>query len=263
MDDLIPIENPLSFKKALFKSPVNKKYRHQLRMAIMPREKLDIYRLCYITRNQKLGYYKNSKAACTTILGLLSYYASQKKVTDPHKSPPGLLEGRFYLHAADIAFMKPSPTYTFSSVRHPETRVLSAYKNFFIDKTNRAGPKHFDSITKRGFTLGEHSTENLDIFIDYIDEAISQNRRHCDGHWREQHVNLGLNTISYDKICKLENLEQDLVEVFSAVGASDFTATIAASKKQNSSSKMEVLLSKQQRAKVERIFAQDYEVFGY
>lgn len=73
-------------------------------------------------------------------------------------------------------------------------------------------------------------TKNFDVFLDYLEEAISQ---YCDAHWREQHVNMGLGMVKYDKFYKTENLEEELIEVFETIGETHFIHEIKTAERKN------------------------------
>ena len=138
-----------------------------------------------------------------------------------HKDSKTLRQGLLYWNE-NLRFIQTKEPYLFTFVRHPEKRVISAFLNFFIDRTNPTGKRHYNSINAFGFIEGGNINQNFDIFLRYIQESVDKDIYHTDRHWRPQYINLGMPTLQYDHIGKLENFGNELEYIFSEAGIKEF-----------------------------------------
>ena len=75
--------------------------------------------------------------------------------------------------------------------------------------------------------------------------------------------NVAFGTISYDRICKLENFANDIALVFAEAGL-EFANLGAAVKVKSNPTKMQSFApSEDQTNRLRKIYRDDFEVFGY
>jgi hypothetical protein len=216
-----------------------------------------------MTDDRKFVFVKNSKAGCTTIAQLMYHYCHGKFFKGSvHRTRDGLRQGITYWMDYETASLSRS-AFTFTFVRHPETRLLSAFKNFFVDWKNRSARIHFHSLRRRGFDEAGELARNFDVFLDYVDESLSKDALRTDRHWRLQVLNTGYGLIDYQFIGKVENFDRDIQEVFSLAGVPAPPTKDCLAIRFNRSAHHDFTISKTQRRRIERLFAEDYEAFGY
>lgn len=96
--------------------------------------------------------------------------------------------------------------YKVAVFREPVSRFISAFK----DKVIGPDPKEFFINFKKQINETDNYLVKLDRFIDYV-SSFKESRR--DHHVRSQTVLLDLDLVTYDKILKLNNLNEDWVEL--------------------------------------------------
>lgn len=151
----------------------------------------------------------------------------------------------------------------FSFVRHPEQRLVSAFRNFFVDKRNGSRERHLPALESRGFRDSNSLSKNFGIFLDYVEESFEADLLYTDRHWRPQSINIAANDIQYDLIGKLENLRSDIQNIFSMIGRGGFLEEVHIDVNYNASTGARYVLSLEERNRVERLYKVDYEIFGY
>ncbi len=212
--------------------------------------------------DKKLLFLKNQKAGCTSIAQLIVHYSTGKYSDAVHKHNTDIFKG--VVDYFDIrAGFESEETFCFSMSRNPCDRLLSSFFNKFIDKKNQALRLNFLPLQDRGFVFGGDLGQNFDVFVNYVEEAISEAPYDSDPHWREQHINIGHGYLPYNYIAKLENYDEDIKRVFEEAGLGNYLSTVDLTKKYNASSREHISISKAQMAKIESMYAQDYEIFGY
>jgi len=134
--------------------------------------------------------------------------------------------------------------FKFTSVRHPLQRAISDYKFFKINKEVRNRYK----IQLKSFSDYCKLAERV------VKEGAFKETPFFD-HFIPQHYYF--EGINYDKICKTETLDADMVKVKTAIGCNK------PFKRHHVSAKQCVHVSPEDIEIIERVYAQDYEQFGY
>lgn len=135
--------------------------------------------------------------------------------------------------------------YKFVTVRHPLQRALSDFKFFRSNKV-------YNSMK---------SAQPITTFSDYCklaENIVSTNDFHTNpfyDHFIPQYYYF--NDIIYNKVCRFETFINDIEDVKKSIGC------ISPLKHVNSSSRIKVEVTPEDISIIERVYAQDYEQFGY
>jgi hypothetical protein len=141
--------------------------------------------------------------------------------------------------------------FSFSFVRNPYTRVLSAYE--FLRK---------GGINEDNRKFSEKYLKNCKNFEDFIHNFIDKKEiiNYC--HFRPQHhyVCSSSGRVLVDMVGKTENLESDFEKVCDRIGVSK---ALSHSNKTRYSKNYESRYTKECIKKINRIYAKDFSYFGY
>lgn len=238
------------------------RYKYKVQISKLSRDLQIVLPFTVSTADKKLIFVKNSKVACTSITHLLYEYSYEEKFTgNIHRDGLEFHHGLFWWEI-NKQLLESSNTTIFSIVRNPETRCVSAFKNFFVDRNNSSAKKHLKAIAKFGYHVNSSIESNFDSFLDYIEASQQADPFQVDRHWREQHINLGVETVKYSHIGKLENLLEDMHIIFDLAGL-DKTILNQLNRRRNSTRQSELLVSPQQLTRIKCLYAKDYDIFGY
>jgi len=174
-------------------------------------------------------------------------------------------------HAKDIESPFAWPTlmdrlkhgYLFSVVRNPEARAVSGFFDFFVTARNREAAKHHPYAGKFGILKHDALTNRFDAFLDYVGAALDADPLETDRHFRPQHLNLGHDHIELSYVARVEQLENDLREIGVQTGMNLLDEQDPKPRRRNVSGSDAFQITAQQRAKIEAMFAKDYEIYGY
>ncbi|WP_436641972.1 sulfotransferase family 2 domain-containing protein [Microbaculum sp. FT89] len=197
-------------------------------------------------------YLNNAKSGCSTIKSaLVPEVIKRERLTFPDPLPAAYLHsGRFWSRSYQgISENRP---FTFSVVRNPFARILSAY---------------LDKICKQGILRNKHFIQNdipLDANISFVDflESLDPNTSVFDRHWRRQVDNLFVGQIDIDKIYYLENFDETADDLAGALSvkprfqkrAPHATGASGEFKRHYNDRAIELVLD---------LYAADFEIFGY
>ncbi|MCP4189144.1 MAG: sulfotransferase family protein [Planctomycetaceae bacterium] len=141
--------------------------------------------------------------------------------------------------------------FKFTVVRNPIARVRSAY----LDKIARS-PARKAKYVRRKQGLSKNEPVSFDMFLDYLEcGGIIEN-----GHWSLQKDLLFFPVEQYEVIGKVENLQADLSLVFARIYGEDRELIKANKHKIN---RNELILSSDQKKRIQKIYQEDFELFGY
>lgn len=215
------------------------------------------------TDDKKLVYVKNSKVACTSISHLMYQYSNRHPFEGNIHSDSIPLRHGIYHWQENLALLKSNSAITFSIVRHPESRCVSAFQNFFVDRSGLILKTHFKAIKTFGYNQDQSHEDNFNAFLDYVQASHELSPNYVDRHWRAQHINLGVGTVKYDHIGKLENLRADMeiVRDLAKIDGRRFEQVQKA--KRNESSSIKFAVTAEQSNRIASIYSKDFELFGY
>ena len=259
----IPQYKPQNVFKANALRLVSKRYKIRSAIGREPEPIRRVFRSCLMTKDKKLLFVKNCKAGSTAISQLIVRYSTGEASDDVHNHREGVYLGENDYFDIRQGFDNKS-TYCFSMVRNPYDRLTSAYKNIFVDKKN-AGvySRNLPALIDRGYKVDGDLVHNFEVFVDFVDEALSDSHLNCNQHWREQHISIGNTYLPIDLVAKYENYNDDIQHVFNSAGLGAYISTIDLNQKYNPSSRVDLGVSAALKRKIEKIYAKDYEVFGY
>jgi Sulfotransferase family len=206
----------------------------------------------------KAIYFTNPKVASTTIKATV-FLAETGSTLPPDPGPPDHWDGEWSRKMGPEKDLKgflralQSPDYfRFAFVRNPYTRIVACY----LDKiVRRPGPKY---RTEAGLPAGGRAS--LAEFLRAIERQppLAMNR-----HWRLQSV-LIPRDVPLDFVGRFEQLEEDLVSLFTRLGLQR-NAPIDSRQIHTTSAgaRAEEFIGPKEKALIERIYAADFERFGY
>ncbi|KAI9553080.1 hypothetical protein GHT06_020971 [Daphnia sinensis] len=161
-------------------------------------------------------------------------------------------------------------------VRHPYERLVSAYESKFGSTIinnryqRRIGAKIIRKYRKNPTPIALEKCDDVTFpeFVNYVIDEWKLNKKLVDVHWLPA-IDLCLPcSIEYDFIGKVETLEQDVSFLLEKLNETDLIPSFQAKQKapQTTQSvwrqKMKQL-SKQQIKDLTRIYAADFQIFGY
>lgn len=214
-----------------------------------------------------LVFNRIKKAGNSTVVAFLSDLAAEERgrralsVRDAKKS--ALKPSRCRWHEA-----RSMRSYIwFTVVRNPYDRVLSAFldKVAFDEEVTASGKKPFQDVPGRG----EATPEGFAKFIGFLGEGGI----HHDRHFWPQRELLIMPPGRYDLIGRLETLPEDMARLLTMIGRDPASARkldkphpleLAQPKKiTGASAKRDSFYTHQLAAEVRRLYASDFETFGY
>ena len=245
-------------------APFFPRYRTLRDLDREPEHLRTVLRNMMLSGDGRLLFVRNQKCACTLTAELLYRYSTGKTPpADIHRTNKGMFAGRYRFAKIQERLYQEPPPYRFTLVRDPERRFLSAYHNFLVDQTNRAAWKHRPALTALGHDPDRGHDWNVGVFLDYIEQTTARDPIRVDSHWRLQVHNIGYYDLTYDKIGTVENMAQDLKEIFASGGQRTFDPTPFLARKANKSTAGNISLTKDHQQRLQTIYAADYEAFGY
>jgi hypothetical protein len=204
-----------------------------------------------------LIYVKNPKAGCSTILVWLDrlhtgdYAHEFENVHQEHRLPKLRDVGR-----RKVQEMLSGSAYRFSFVRDPLRRFESVY----WDKIRRNLWARPSMRAALGVDVGPDTVIPFEQFVAVLEEQDPVTD--MDPHWRPQHVNLMHPVVRYDFVGRLENFAADLERVRDEAGLPQVPVQVRnASKHAGADSVYDGRPDLVRR--VERLYAKDFELYGY
>ncbi|HET7193935.1 MAG TPA: sulfotransferase family protein [Nocardioides sp.] len=166
----------------------------------------------------------------------------------------------------NVLDMLDGKAFRFSFVRDPVRRVESAHRNKVLGYPNRggrAGVRRLRGLV-RALGLRDLPAQGLsfDQFVAALEILAAEDEVKMDAHWRPQHLNLMHGLVTYDLVGRLENFDADLAKVREATGMPDVPIEIW----KNASTRSSASLFSGRHdllEKVRRVYARDFELFGY
>ena len=210
-----------------------------------------VKRVTYV-RGQNFCYFRIPKSAnSTVVMSLMSHMDDHPRLWPalPHGNSQAAADiAKRLLHGLPPLTLLPS-LHTFTIVRHPASRVLSAFMQKSADP-----PMH------PVYPYLAHSPATIEGFR-YFLSALEDGAVHDDIHWAPQTDILPWDYRKYSFIGRMETLDADLATCLQAVfGRADGTRS-ARNHGTGSSGRAGSFLSAADRARIERLYAADYEAF--
>ena len=101
--------------------------------------------------------------------------------------------------------------YTFTVVRHPFDRVLSAFRNRILNGCTWQAKKHIPKIIQKNKLKYDQKgcVVTLPTFRQFVDYILFSKSRRIDPHWSTYASGCAPCLVNYDAILKLETSEED------------------------------------------------------
>ena len=218
----------------------------------------------YVNAEKRFAWVSNPKVACTSIRhSLCSQESSLER--DYRMEPVKNVLGKKVPMNEIVAEL--NQFFTFAFVRHPEQRLISAYKNKIF---RHMSPKQtfrpkMQILADLGLDPAEINHEvTFDQFLSVIFDSDAEQ---LNRHWRPQTMVLDIDRIRYSHIGKLETFDSSWREICQVLELdADVVINLLTQKgrkKQSNSSAQDPVISKQQRAAIRAYYREDYRRFKY
>ncbi len=238
--------------------PFSARYRVQYDARHLPDwQRIVLRRTVYVPK-LKLLYVINAKAASSSLRDMMFVLGGGSR-----EAGPG--DGIYFPSPRwreVVAAWEDPGVYRFTVGRHPVSRAVSAFTNLFVNRNNGFEFRHIPYLKRTGLTFGDGSSANFDRFLDYIEEVQAESELFCDAHLRLQTHNTGARYLRYNRIGKYDALAGDVAAIMAEAGVSSFTPA-ALGWDNKAIREAGLTLTPAQIARIETIYAEDYERFGY
>ena len=175
---------------------------------------------------------------------------------------------RDYYHA----FSHPQEYHFYCFVRNPYARLKSAWVDKFANGHQWGYPHSIRGkllrdirrfARQKGLPGGE--PETLVPFATLVNYIDSQQDGHRNHHWDVQHEVLMTDVIHYSHVYKMETqFTEGITSIFSELGIDENWTKQAMAKPSNQSKKVkEAVYTPELAEQVKRIYASDFQIFGY
>lgn len=204
-----------------------------------------------------LLYVKNPKAGCSSVLAWLDrlhtgeHDAVIRNIHNNNRLPTIQDVGR-----RRVLRMLSGGAYRFSFVRNP----LSRFESVYWDKLVSDLRWRRRNVPAAMGLPGPSEPVSFERFLSAVEEQDPMTE--MDPHWRPQHVNLMHPLISYDHVGKLESFDADFSRIREEAGLPD-VPMVARNKSSRTSSESVYDNRPDLVRRVERIYATDFELYGY
>lgn len=245
-------------------APLFPRYRVLVELQKEPAHLRGPLRNLILSHDRRFLFLRNQKCACTQTTQLLYAYANNG-ATYPgnvHRANQGICPARYRWMDIKPVFQA-HMSFFFTFVRDPQARVISAFHNFFVDQTNGARKKHMAPMRAHGYDPARDTGYNLDVFLDYVAHGFELDPINSDSHWRLQVHNIAWSDISYDFVGRVERYDADIAQIFAAGGALHFPPPELLKARHNRSTAPQAPITAARKARIEALYAPDYEAFGY
>ncbi|MHA3978651.1 sulfotransferase family 2 domain-containing protein [Halovulum sp. GXIMD14794] len=236
-----------------------------------------------VLREARLALVLNPKVATTFLRDLLTEGLRQAGKPDPSNGRYPFLKMARRMPVARLRdyrhFLSDPGAYAiYAIVRDPYARAVSAWRDKFLDGHN-ATPDGADAGYPRSMRKGElakmraHARARglpgaepgtLVPFATFVDsiEAGTPGRRNT--HWEEQRRVILFDTLPYTGTWRMEDgLGEPLAQAFAPLGIDPDWVREKAGTPRNASSKGASVLDEDLCQRLQRIYARDFEAFGY
>ncbi len=216
-------------------------------------------RLSVVSHAHRYVYTMNYRVGSTSFRRALIELELTGRVGDPAFTPPSADVRDVFAFNASVRTVRRLVTdegyFHFSMVRHPLTRLVSAYEGKLALNRRQAAPiKAW--LRRRGIEVGD--VVGFDQFVHYLERAGD---RGVNNHWRPQHLMLMCAHFDYDHLGRFEAFDESFRLIFERLGAPVVSvphrnpapaATVAAQ-----------ALSADMRRRIFKLYRKDFEKFGY
>ena len=207
-----------------------------------------------------LVFAKNSKAGCTSVAHALRQALCETKVQGRiHEDHAVLTQGYEGWRAAQRAYGS-AETFSFTTVREPLGRLVSAFVDVFVEGRNPVSGRHRAAIARVAGDGRASLTARFSRFVAFVEADIARLGPETDRHWRPQVRNIAVDHVRYSRIGRIEELADWLPAVLDATGLRGGAAA-SRRRKYNASTTPAFTVAPDDCRRLECIFARDYELY--
>ena len=216
------------------------------------------------------------KVACTTVKVALYHLAGNSvptEVSDVHGHDVGMFLGQYSV--AEIVEILSSPDWVrFCFVRNPYHRLFSAYKSKIGNTWDTQYEWLREAIREKfDYPIRDGCRAGMVAFTDFVQFLVDSNAgvRYelepdavFDGHYNVQSRILMRHLIPYDFVGRFENLEEDLRQILTRVGAPEETIALS-SEVRNSTARIPLATAyyRELATLAYNLYREDFEAFSY
>ncbi len=216
----------------------------------------------YVSPSRKFAWVTNPKAASTSIRQNLTGCARDAAYRI-EQAPQVLGADRSLAQVIDAI----NAMFTFAFVRHPEQRLVSAYKNKIARNMREKNSYRPKVQILLGLDLDPYDINREVSFDDFLSVVLATEADRLDRHWRPQSMVLDVERVRYAHIGKLESFDSDWEKICAHLGL-DAAAVLGllssdGMKKRSRPSQPTPEVSPAQRRAIRELYREDYARFGY
>lgn len=226
--------------------------RHPLLDGVPDPLKINVLkRITYVPRH-RFCYFRIPKAANSSVIMTLYSQVKPGKPHWPSLGNAGTMEAadlaKRLLHGLPDVKTLPS-LFTFTFVRHPVARLVSAYLH--------KSPEARMQAVYPYFRIKPGTTDGFRHFLDCLDDGAL----HDDIHWAPQTGILPWDHSRYSFIGKVETIDRDLPALIDQLYGKPAGITNARSHRTDAASKVPDIIGRAERARIEKLYAADFDAF--
>lgn len=239
-------------------APFSLRYRVAHEARDLPDWQRIVLRRAVFVEKLNLLYVRNAKAASSSLRDMMFELAGGSREAGPGAA--------VYFPTADwrrlVAAITDPAVFKFTVGRHPVDRAVSAFTNLFVTGRNGFAWRHRIYLGRTGLRFRDGTSDNFSRFLDYVEEVQAESALYCDAHLRLQTHNVGARHVAYARIGHFETLPEDVAEVMREAGVTGFRPQMLGWFNRSRGEGALVPTAAQVR-RIEGIYAEDYERFGY
>lgn len=214
----------------------------------------------HISEKFKCVYVVTPKVACSTVLKAMHFFEVDGDETllpeNPHIHKSSPMAKLPLFNFSSHSPLTDASYFRFSFVRNPYTRVTSA----FLNKFNINHPKRARYMGKLGLPPDRELS-----FLEFLRIVSETDPGRLNKHWMPLSLVLQADRINYDFIGRFENFSEDLNDVLMKIYKAPYEDARfrRAHHAVNAGNKISDLIGFEEKALIEKIYAQDFERFDY
>ena len=147
----------------------------------------------------------------------------------------------------------------FTVVRHPASRVLSAY----LEKIQQGLKQRADIVVAVRESTGREVAAQDITLGEFLDVVATQPSREQDPHWRRQADHIGLGIVDYDAVVHLEELDATWSVIAELTSTPGLQEQYFCRNSTGASSKVADYFTPELLSSVASIYARDFAELGY